>query len=51
MDRIHALEGRTHEVSKITLSDIESYLVNKGFRTQKHKSKFQEVLIAYWQII
>lgn len=51
MDKIHASEGREHEVSKTTLSDIESYLVNKGFRTQKHKSKFQEVLISYRQII
>jgi len=47
IDRIHALEGRTHEVSKVTLSDIKSYLVNKGFSTQEHKSKFQEVLIVY----
>jgi len=51
VDKIHALEGKIHEVSKTTLSDIESYLVNKGFRTKQHKSKFQEVLIAYIQII
>jgi len=51
VDKIHALEGRTHEVSKTTLSDIESYLVNKGFKTKQHKSRFQEVLIAYIEII
>ena len=51
LDKIHALEGKIHEVSKITLSDIEIYLGNKGFRTKEYKSKFQEVLIAYIQII
>ena len=51
IDKIHALEGKTHEVSKVTLSDVKSYLVNKGFRTKEYKSKFQEVLIAYIQII
>jgi len=51
MDRIHTLEGRTHDVSKATMTDIESYLIDKGLRTQKYTSKFQEVLIAYRQII
>jgi len=49
MDKIHALDGKTHEVSKTTLSDIKSYLVNKGFRTKEHKSKFQKILIIYRQ--
>ncbi|MFA5363283.1 MAG: class I SAM-dependent methyltransferase [Candidatus Omnitrophota bacterium] len=47
MDKIHAGEGHTHEVSETTLSDIEGYLAGKGFRIQKAGSKFQEVLIAY----
>jgi len=51
MDKIHATEGRKHEVSKTTLSDINKYLINKGFRTEKQKSSFQEVLIAYRKII
>jgi len=51
MDKIHILEGRTHDVSKATMTDIESYLIDKGLRTQKYRSKFQEVLIAYRQII
>ena len=51
MDKIHALDGKTHEVSKTTLSDIKSYLVNKRFRTKEHKSKFQEILIIYRQTI
>lgn len=51
MDKIHALEGKTHEVSETTLSDIEIYLADKGFRVKQHKSKFQEVLTAYHQLI
>lgn len=51
MDKIHASEGNKHEVSKTTLSDIEQYLITKGFRTTKANSRFQEVLIAYHQLI
>lgn len=47
MDKIHASEGNKHKVSKITLSDIGQYLINKGFRISKAGSRFQEVLIAY----
>lgn len=47
MDKIHNSEGRVHEVSKIALSDIDKYLINKGFRIEKHKSNFQKVLIVY----
>jgi len=51
MDKIHASEGRKHEVSKTALSDMEQYLITKSFSVQKARSKFQEVLIAYHQII
>ena len=51
MDKIHAIEGRKHEVSNTTLSDIERYLIEKGFKIDKASSKFQEVLIAYHQLI
>lgn len=51
MDKIHASEGRKHEVSKTTLADIERYLIENGFKTDKASSKFQEVLIAYHQLI
>ncbi len=47
MDKIHASEGNKHEVSKTTLTDIEEYLKEKGFRTTKTSSQYQEVLIAY----
>lgn len=51
MDKIHASEGNKHEVGKTTLADIEGYLKNRGFRITKAGSKFQEVLIAYHQLI
>jgi hypothetical protein len=46
MGKIHALEGKTHEVSKTTLLDIESYLAKKGFSIKKATSVYQCVLIA-----
>lgn len=51
MDKIHAGEGGKHEVSAVTLTDIERYLIEKGFKISKATSKFQEVLIAYHQLI
>ncbi len=47
IDKIHASEGRVHSSGKTALADMESYLITKGFSTQKHRTKFQEVLIAY----
>lgn len=51
MDKIHASEGNKHEVRKTTLSDVERYLTEKGFRVTKASSIFQDVLIAYHQLI
>ena len=51
VDKIHAMEGKKHAVSKTTLADIERYLKEKGFNIDKANSKFQEVLIAYHQLI
>lgn len=51
MDKIHKSEGNIHQVSKTTLTDIEKYLFNKGFKIQKANSQFQEVLVAYHLLI
>jgi ubiquinone/menaquinone biosynthesis C-methylase UbiE len=51
MDKIHAREGNIHEVGKTTLTDVEDYLIGKGFTTDTARSEFQEVLIAYHQLI
>jgi ubiquinone/menaquinone biosynthesis C-methylase UbiE len=51
MDKIHRSEGRIHEVSEVALSDIEKYLLGKGFITTKERSEFQQIVIACHQII
>ncbi len=43
---IHALEGNIHEEGKVSLSEIESYLIKKRFSVTKTKSLIQNVLIA-----
>lgn len=46
MDKIHGLEGNTHEVGQVGLSDAGFYLIKKGFTVKKTKSAYQAVLIA-----
>lgn len=46
MGKIHALEGKMHQVSETTLLDIESYLEKKCFSIKTAKSVHQRVLIA-----
>lgn len=47
IDRVHASEGRIHEAGKSTLRDIEDYLSQKRFKTERHRTRFQEIIIAY----
>jgi len=51
IDKIHASEGRIHETAKFNLGDIETYFMQKGFKTEKRKTRFQEVLTAYKPVI
>ena len=51
IDKIHVTEGRRHEAGQTKLPEIGNYLESKGFKIQKHRSKFQEILIAYHQTI
>lgn len=46
MDKIHATEGRKHEVSDITLRDIKVYLAKQGFQIKQESTQYQDVLIA-----
>ncbi|OGS27943.1 MAG: hypothetical protein A2297_08075 [Elusimicrobia bacterium RIFOXYB2_FULL_48_7] len=46
IDKIHASEGKKHEVGKTSLADISGYLSNKSFKIEKYRSEFQEVLVA-----
>jgi ubiquinone/menaquinone biosynthesis C-methylase UbiE len=47
LDKIHASEGRTHEVSPVSLSDIKQHLIAGGFLVESVRSKYQAVLIGY----
>ena len=46
MDKIHALDGKTHEAGKVSTSDAEKYLSKKGFSIKKAKSAYQHVIVA-----
>ena len=46
MDKIHGLEGNTHEVREVTLFDAENYLSKKGFKVIGTKSIYQAVLVV-----
>ena len=49
MDKIHSMEGKTHERGKVSLKDIERYLLNKGFLVENFSSKFQNIIIIkFW---
>ncbi|MCK4532916.1 class I SAM-dependent methyltransferase [bacterium] len=45
VDKVHLTEGKKHNVSKISLTDIDNYLTAKNFKIEKHRSKFQEISI------
>lgn len=47
LDKIHSDEGASHDKGATELIDVDTYLVRKGFKTEKHSSKFQDILIAY----
>lgn len=51
IDKVHASEGRIHEAGKSKLRDVEDYLLQKRFKTEKDGSSFQEILIAYHPVI
>jgi SAM-dependent methyltransferase len=46
IDKIYAQEGNLHEKGKVDLSDIRTYLIQKGFSIKQVESEIQEILIA-----
>jgi ubiquinone/menaquinone biosynthesis C-methylase UbiE len=46
MATIQAHEGKTHKAGIVILSNVESYLIKKGFSVTKIKSEIQGVLVA-----
>ena len=51
ISRIHAHEGRRHEAEETTILKVGNYLESKGFIVRKYNTEFQDLLIAYHQII
>ncbi len=51
LDKVHAAEDRIHEKAKFGLYDIEEYLRHKGFKIDRHESRFQKMLTAYKPVI
>lgn len=51
IDKIHATEGRMHKAGQAKLSEIGNYLERRKFGVQRHRTKFQEILIAYHHIV
>jgi len=46
MDKIHALDGRKHEVGEGTLADARAILIADGFKLTEYQSEMQDVIIA-----
>jgi SAM-dependent methyltransferase len=46
MDKIHALEGKTHTRGELSLADAGTYLSGKGFWIKKSGSGCQDVIVA-----
>lgn len=51
ISKIHASQGRQHKAGGMKLSEIGGYFKDKGFRVEGYNSDFQDLLIAYHQII
>jgi 2-polyprenyl-3-methyl-5-hydroxy-6-metoxy-1,4-benzoquinol methylase len=51
MDKVHALDGRQHEVSAGTLNEVNVILIECGFKLEEHHSTTQDMLVAYRTII
>ena len=51
IDKMHASEGRVHEGGRIDLSDVGDYLEKRRFGVERHRDKFQKVLLAYRRIV
>jgi len=46
IDKIHRQEGRQHPQSRVSVNDIAKYLEKQAFRVEKHRTIFQETIVA-----
>ncbi len=47
VEQVLAMEGKKHDISPISLDEIEAYFLRQKFRIEKYRSKVQKILIAY----
>jgi 2-polyprenyl-3-methyl-5-hydroxy-6-metoxy-1,4-benzoquinol methylase len=47
MERIHAMQGGTHDAGKARIPDIQKYMTAHGLDVKRAQTQFQEVLIAH----
>jgi len=46
VDKIHALEGRRHELNAGTLAETKAVLIEYGMKVEEHHGTYQDVLVA-----
>ena len=46
VDKIHALDGRKHELGAVTLSEAKAVLIRHGLKIEEHHGAHQDVLVA-----
>lgn len=46
MEKVHRLDGHDHELSKISLKEMEALLKNAGMKVRTYKDKCQTVFVA-----
>jgi ubiquinone/menaquinone biosynthesis C-methylase UbiE len=47
VDRIHALDGKKHDVSGVTISEAKTLFEQYGLNIELHHGKHQDVLVVY----
>lgn len=46
VNEIHHREGRRHPASNVSVNQVGVYLLERGFQIEKHRTVFQETIIA-----
>jgi hypothetical protein len=46
MEKVHGLDGHSHEISKMSLKETEGLLKNMGMKVKVYSDSCQTVLIA-----
>jgi ubiquinone/menaquinone biosynthesis C-methylase UbiE len=46
VDKVHAFEGRKHELSSGTMTEAKAILIEYGLKVEEHQGETQDVLVA-----